>query len=806
MSFPSGTRLGPYEIVSLVGAGGMGEVYRARDPRLARDVAVKVLPEEFLEGEEGRKRFEREARALASLNHPNVAAIHSFEEIPGSSPSSCRHILVMELLEGTTLRDRLDSGPIVQRQVVDYALQIAKGLAAAHEKGIIHRDLKPENLFVSKDGHLKILDFGLARRTDPEKTGDETSAPTESKYTEPGTVVGTVGYMSPEQVRGLPVDHRSDIFSFGAILYELLSGRKAFRRDTPADTMSAILKEEPRELSESGRNISPSLDRVVKHCLEKDRDNRFHSARDIAFALREAGHLSMPVPASGALPQKRTLRPPAWALALVGAVALLVALLVGDVGGLRRRLSRGAAATRIESIAVLPLANLSGDPQQQYFADGMTEELISDLAKVSALRVTSRTSVMRYKGSTKSLPEIAKELGVDAVVEGSVTRSGSQVKITAQLIDAVKDRHLWADSFQRELKDVLALQGEAARAIAREIGVRLTPQERSRLADRKTINPEAYEAYLKGNYHLFRRTAPDARKSLEYFQQAVEKQPDYALAYAGMAEAYETAAGSAQGALSPREAFPRAKAAAMRAVELDSTLAEPHVSLAWSSFVFDRDWATAENQFQRALRLNPNYPTAHQSYAMFLSRMGRFDEALREIRRGQELDPVSLAGNTMMGIVLHLARRDDEAIPWFRRVLAMDPSFLRAHFGLGHALVHKKRHEEAIAEFQKAVELSGGGAAQLGALGYAYALANRRAEALEIAEKLKERSREHYVPPAMVSIIYSGLGDKDQAMSWLERANEERDPWLTGLKVEPMFDSLRSDPRFLDLVHRVGFD
>jgi serine/threonine protein kinase len=308
-----GTRLGPYEILSPLGAGGMGEVYRAKDTRLARDVAIKVLPEDFLESEEGKARFAREARTLASLNHPNVAVLHSFEEIPGSSPSSSRHILVMELLEGTTLRDKLDSGPIAQRHAVDYALQIARGLSAAHERGIVHRDLKPENIFVTKDGHLKILDFGLAKRADREKGGDETSAPTESRHTEPGTVA----YMSPEQVRGLPVDHRTDVFSFGTILYELLSGRKAFKRDTAADTMSAILKEEPPELSESGRNISPALDRVVKHCLEKDRDNRFQSARDVAFALREAGHLSIPAPTSGALPQKRTLRPPAWALALV---------------------------------------------------------------------------------------------------------------------------------------------------------------------------------------------------------------------------------------------------------------------------------------------------------------------------------------------------------------------------------------------------------------------------------------------------------------------------------------------------------
>src|SRR5512140_43290 len=497
MTISVGTRLGPYEILSPLGAGGMGEVYRARDKKLDRNVAIKVLPESVAADPETLARFEREAKAVAALSHPNILSIFDFGTQDGVSYA------VMELLEGETLRGKLDAGRVSQKQAVNYALQVAKGLSAAHEKGIVHRDLKPENLFVTEDGHLKILDFGLAKRTEQDRT-DETSAPTESKLTEPGVVMGTVGYMSPEQVRGLPVDHRSDHFSFGAILYELLSGKKAFKRDTAADTMSAILKEEPPELSESGRNVSPALDRVVKHCLEKDRDNRFQSAKDIAFALREAASLSIPSPASGTSARQRIPRLPTWALALVGAVALLAALLVGDVGGLRRRLSRGATVARIESIAVLPLANLSGDSQQEYFADGMTEELISDLAKISALRVTSRTSVMRYRGSSKSLPEIAKELGVDAVVEGTVTRAGSQVKITAQLIDAVKDRHLWADSFQRELKDVLALQGEVARAIAGEIGVRLTPQERSRLADRKAVNPEAYEAYLRGNYYLFR--------------------------------------------------------------------------------------------------------------------------------------------------------------------------------------------------------------------------------------------------------------------------------------------------------------
>jgi serine/threonine-protein kinase len=787
MVLAAGTRLGPYEILSPLGAGGMGEVYRARDTRLAREVAVKVLPERMADDPKSLARFEREAKAVAALSHPNILAIHDFGEERGI------RYAVTELLEGQTLRERLSREHLSWRKAVEIGIAIAEGLSAAHARGIVHRDLKPENIFLTSSGHVKILDFGLAR-VDAAPSERMTSAPTELAATEAGTVLGTLGYMSPEQVGGKPADARSDVFSFGCVLYEMLTGRRAFSGDSPGQTMAAILRDQPSEIAVLDSLVPEGVDRIARRCLEKSPAERFQSAGDLSFALRESlgSGLSRSAPRRPGVSRRTGLSVAVAAIALVGIVLAL------------RLLGRGAGAGRIESLAVLPLANLSGDPQQQYFADGMTEELISDLAKISALRVTSRTSVMRYKSSSKSLPEIAKELGVDAVVEGSVTRAGSQVKITAQLIDAVKDRHLWADSFQRELKDVLSLQGEVARAIAGEIGVRLTPEERSRLADKKTVNPEAYEAYLKGQYHLFRRTAADARKSLEYFQQAVEKQPDYALAYAGIAEAYETAAGSVQGALSPKEAFPRAKAAAMRAVELDSTLAEPYVSLAWSSFVFDRDWTTAENQFQRAFQLDTNYPMAHENYAMFLSRMGRFDEAIRQMKRAQQLDPLSLGGNTMMGLVLGLARRDDEAIPWFRRVLDMDPNFLRARFGMGLSLLHKKRYDEAITELQKAVELSGGGAAQLGTLGYAYAVANRRAEALEIVERLREKSREHYVPPAMVATVFSGLGDKDQAMAWLEKAIEENDPWLTGLKVDPMFDSLRSDPRFLDLMHRVG--
>lgn len=785
MPLPAGTRLGPYEILAPLGAGGMGEVYRARDTRLKREVAVKVLPERLSGDREYRARFEREARAVAAISHPNILAIHDLGQEGGL------FFLVTELLEGETLRAKLVRERLSWRKALEIGSAIAEGLSAAHAKGIVHRDLKPENVFLTSEGLVKILDFGLAR-PGAVPSAVRTSVPTESVVTEAGTALGTVGYMSPEQVSGQPADARSDIFSFGCLAYEMLTGRRAFSRPSPGETMAAILRDHPPEISTAERDLRPGLDRVVRRCLEKAPGERFQSASDLSFALEELLDSGISTAASAPSSRRTVLLLAAAAVVLLGTVLVL------------RLSGRGGGAGRIESLAVLPLANLSGDPQQEYFADGMTEELITALAQIGALRVTSRTSAMRYKGAQKSVPEIARELRVDAVVEGSVLRVGDRVRIAAQLIQAPTDRHLWASNYERDLRDVLALQGEVARAIAGEVGVRLTPQERSRLADKKTVNPEAYEAYLKGRYHSYRGTAVDAQKSLDYFQQSVAKQPDYAAGYAGVANSYEQMAGSAYGVLSPKEAFPKAKVAAMRAVELDATLAEPHDSLGWNSFIFDRDWKTAEDQFQRALRLNPNYPNAHQSYATFLSRMGRFDEAIREVKRAQELDPLSLVGILDVGFVLHFARRDDEAIPWFRRVLDMDPNFLRAHWGLGLALVQKNKYDEAIAELQRAVELSGGGAGQMGSLGYAYAVAGRRAEALGIVEKLKEISRERYVPPATVAIVFSGLGETDHALMWLEKANEERDPWITGLKVEPRFDSLRADPRFQELMRRVG--
>jgi eukaryotic-like serine/threonine-protein kinase len=798
MPLSAGTLLGPYEILSPLGAGGMGEVYRARDTRLGREVAIKVLPTDLASDRGRLDRFEKEARLVASLSHPNILALHDFGQADGVLYA------VTELLEGDSLRQRLSGETLPIRKVIEIGAAVAEGLAAAHGKGIVHRDLKPDNIFLTFDGQVKILDFGLARTAEILSPEGESAAPTTPAPTEPGTVMGTVGYMAPEQVRGFSADARSDIFAFGCVLYEMVSGKRAFAAATSAETMAAILRDTPEPVSPA--RIVPGLDRIIARCLEKGPDERFQSARDLAFALREMSGTSAPLQSvSGAAseaPRRRFRRGP-WLIAALALAAVAVGLLLVLPAGRPR--ARPAASGKIESLAVLPLANLSADPQQEYFADGMTEELITVLSQIGALRVSSRTSAMRYKGTRKPLPEIARELDVDAIVEGSVLRVGDRVRITAQLIQAATDKHLWASSYDRDLRDVLALQGDVAQAIAGEIGVRLTSEERSRFARTKKVDPEAYEAYLKGKFHMTRSTASDTQKSLEYFQQAAAKQPDYALAHAAIAGAYERLAGSAYNVLSPREAFPKAKAAAMRALTLDPTLAEPYALLGWASFVFDRDWTTAENQFRRALRPSPNDQAAHQNYSLFLARMGRFDEAIREVIRGQELDPLSLGAIVDVGSVLHMARRDDEAIPWFRRVLDMDPTFPRAHWGLGLSLVALKRYDDAIAELRRAADLSSGGV-MLGSLGYACAVANRRAEALEIVERLEESSKVQYVPPAAVAIVFSGLGEKEQAMEWLEKAEEARDPWVTGLKVEPMFDPLRSDPRFLELLHRVGLN
>ncbi|MEP6992985.1 MAG: protein kinase [Acidobacteriota bacterium] len=786
MPLTTGTRLGPYEIVSAIGAGGMGEVYRALDSRLGREVAIKVLPERLVGDREHRARFEREARAVAAVSHPNILAIHDFGEQDGL------FYAVAELLEGETLRQRIVRERLAWRRAVEIAMAIAEGLAAAHARGIVHRDIKPENIFLISDGLVKILDFGLARPA-AMVSEDQTATPTESMQTAAGVILGTVGYMSPEQVAGQPADARTDIFSLGCVLYEMLTGRRAFAGASPGQTMAAILRDQPPEISASGAQAPEGLDRIVTRCLEKSPSERFQSARDLAFALKEITGGSAIAAIAPAADQSRRAR---WVWLVVGFATLGAGLFL-----FRDRL--GPAAHRIESVAVLPLENLTGDVAQEYFADGMTEELISDLSKISALRVPSRTSIMRYKKTTKSAPEIAKELGVDAIVEGSVSRSGSQVKVTAQLIDASRDKHLWADSFQRDAKDVLALQGEVARAIAEKIRIRLTSEERSTLSAVRPVDPEAYEYYLQGRYYWYRRTPGDAIRSRDFFQRAVGKDPNYAAGWAGLATAYHLLSSTPYSMMAPRDGYPRVIEACRKAISLDPNNAEAHAMQGVVGFFFDRDAKAAERDFRLSQELDPRYAQGHQLYSFMLQSLGRFEEAIREARTGRDADPLSLVQNANVAFALHFAGRYDEAIDWGKRTLAMDANFLRAHYVLGMAYEQKKMYAESIAELEAARRISEDGPHYVASLGHAYAAAGRNADARKCLEDLKEMARRRFVGAEQIGLVLVGLGEKGAAQTFIEEGEEERNNWIMNLAIDRRFDPLRSDPRFVALLKRL---
>jgi len=826
-----GSRLGPYEIVAPIGAGGMGEVYRARDTRLGRDVAIKVLPPEFADDPERLRRFEQEARAVAALSHPNVlalfdvgSAVVSLRGAEGPEAISAQtsglprpqsglavtegegeqvHFLVTELLEGETLRDRLKAGGLSVRKAVETAVQIAQGLAAAHEKGIIHRDLKPANVFVTNDGHVKILDFGIAKLTAPAGLEQPAQATTVVDATEAGTTLGTLGYMAPEQIRGLSADHRTDIFAFGCVLYEMLSGRRAFLGDTPADTMTAILTKDPEPLSGTGRGIAPALQEIVSRCLEKSPEDRLSSAHDLALALRAES----PAPITPAA-VRRHVGPWRWLWAGVAALGVIaaagVALYLLTVRG-----HAGAPTTAglIRSIAVLPLTNLSGDPAQEYFSDGMTEELITTLSKISALKVISRTSVMQFKGSKKPLREIAAALGVEGVIEGSVLRAGERVRITAQLINASTDTHLWAESYDRDLKDVLALQAEVARAVAGEVRAKLTPQEQARLAGSRTVNPEAYRLFLEARQLWLNMSSEEqCRKALERFQQAIDLDPTYAPAYVGLANSHLSAGG--MGFEPAYEGFPKAKVAALKALEFDKGLAEAHAVLGAVMFQADWDWPGAERELQRALALGPNNSDAHWDYGFYLMLVaGRPDLAVTEYRRALEFDPLATTNIVGLGWGLYYARRHDESIAHFRRALEQNPTGVGAwgHTWLGLNYAQKHMVDEAVAECGKAVESRPEDQVVLGYCGCVYGLVGRHQQAKLLLDRLKSLSARHYVDPCFVAILCDGLGDNNRTMEWLERAYTERSASSYGIRGELWTDKLRSDPRFQDLIRRMHY-
>jgi TolB-like protein/Tfp pilus assembly protein PilF len=788
MTLAAGIKLGPYEILSPIGSGGMGEVYRAKDAKLDRDVAVKVLPEAVASNPEMLARFEREAKAVAALSHPNILAIFDYGHQDGVAYA------VMELLSGQTLRDRLDSGPIPQKLAVDYALQIAKGLSAAHERGIVHRDLKPENVWVTKDGHVKILDFGLAKRAEAQ-ADEETNAPTQSKGTEPGTVMGTMGYMSPEQVRGRDVDQRSDIFAFGTILYEMLSGRRAFKRDTASDTIVAILTQEPPELSETERNIPVALDHVVRHCLEKDPNNRFQGARDIIFALSEASGSTITSGARKAVPAPARRRVVVITAAAIIAAALIVA------GVFLRKHSPGAGpraeappspAGPAHSIAVLPFTNMSDDKKQDYFADGISEDLLNLLTKVPQLQVTARSSAFAFKGKQIGVPEIARTLHVAHVLEGSVRKAGDQVRITAQLVDAATDTELWSQTYDRKLDDVFAIQDEIAADVVKQLKVTLlgaAPKAR-------TTDPEAYALYLQAVQLGRQFTAEAFQQSDALYRKALAIDPRYAPAWAELAHNFVNEA--SLGLMANKKGYVQAREAATKALTLDPGYAPAHGQLGYIAMYGATDLAGAARHLEEGLALDPGDLDVLRSSGVLLQSLGRLDEALALEEVIVHRDPMNVTVLSRLGFYQRMAGRFDASIASFHTVLSLAPGRGFAHAQLGNALLLKGDPKVALSEIEQETSENW----KMIGLPMAYHALDRKADSdAALAALIAKWEKDS---PYNIAYVCAFRGEADRAFEWLHKAVEYGDPGVSEILTENLFDKVHADPRWLPFLRKIG--
>jgi len=740
-----GKTISHYRILEKLGEGGMGVVYKAEDTRLKRTVALKFLPSELTRDPEAKGRFIQEAQAASALDHSNICNIHEIDETPEGQLFIC-----MACYGGETLKERIARGPLGMDEAARIAAQIGEGLAKAHAAGIVHRDMKPANIMITSEGTVKILDFGLAKLTG------------RTKHTKTGTTLGTVAYMSPEQARGAAVDYRTDIWSFGVILYEMLAGVPPFHGEYDQAVIYSILNDEPRSVTSIRLDVPGSIGGIIEKCLEKDPESRYGSVEELTKDIRQIEVAWRPISPRTAVEKSKEL----------------------------------------PSIAVLPFRDMSPARDQEYFCEGIAEELINGLAQIAGLRVAARTSAFQFKDKDLDVRRVGKELSVASVLEGSVRKAGARLRITAQLINVADGYHLWSEKYDRELEDIFAIQDEISMAIVEKLRGRLLKEEKSKLVKRRTEDEEAYNLYLKGRYYWNRRHEGGIQKAIELFQQAAAKDPLCAPGYVGIADCYNVSA--ILGFMDPRIAYANSKEAVAKALDIDDDLAEAHASLGWIKTFHDWDWSGAEAEFLKAFQLNPNYANAHYFYSLYLCVMGRYDESFAEISRALELDPIDLVFNTIQAVTLYWGRRYDAAIEQLQKTLDMDPNFYIANLYLGSALAAKEMWREAVETFTRASAVSPGNPFAIGHIGYALAASGRKKEALEVLDRLEELSKERFVGSYHKAVVHLGLNADDRMFAYLERAFHEKESWLTMLNTLPLWDSVRSDPRFIGLMRKMG--
>ena len=745
-----GKTISHYKILDKIGEGGMGVVYRAEDVKLKRLVALKFLAPQILGSEEEKARFLNEAQATALLDHPNICTIYEIDEVKGQT------FIAMGYIEGQSLKDKIASGSLKLNDAIKIAIQIAQGLEEAHENEIIHQDIKTTNIMVTSKDQVKIMDFGLAKTTRG------------SRVTEEGKTMGTVAYMSPEQASGGSTDTRTDIWSLGVVLYEMITGQLPFKGEYEQAVIYSILNEEPELLINLRNDVPQELEQITKKALDKNPDSRYSKVGDILADLRRI---------------RKELE----------------------------SLIKTSSTEKLQpSIAVLPFKNLSDDPEQEYFCDGMADEIINALTHVEGLHVVARTSAFSFRGKETDIREIGNKLNVKTLLEGSVRKAGDRVRITAQLINVADGYHIWSDKYDRNIEelccpeDIFVIQDEISLAIVDNLKVKLFREEKEKLVKRHTDDLDAYDLYLKGHYFWNKRTEESLKKSIQYFQQAIEKDPDYALAYSGLADSYHTL--QDYSSISPKELNAKAQEAALKALEIDNTLAEAHASLGMVSFRY-WDWEGAERECKRAIKLNPNYPTAHHWYALLLMYMARFEEAMEEIECARRLDTLSLVINRNKALVFFYARQYDRAIDALQETIEMDPNFSLTHATLGMVYLQKSMYKEALAEFQKEKALSSAWDHEIECFtGIAYAKMGKKDKAVGVVNDLIKRREKEYASPYYIAKIYFALDEDNQGFNWLNKAYQEKDNLLLEIKVDPGFDSVRSDPRFKTILKKVGLE